>query len=190
MFLMPVIPFITDTKEVLQKTIQDAKEVGVDFIIFGGMTLKDGKQKDYFYDVLQRYHPNLKLEYQMIYKGSKWGEATPDYYSQLHQTFHVLMNQYKIPKRIPPELFKGILSQNDLVIVILEHLDYLLKLEGKKSPFGYAAYSLSQLQVPLSTMLYRLQTINGVGDTTEKIIQEIMKTGDSQYYKHLLKGDL
>jgi DNA polymerase/3'-5' exonuclease PolX len=100
------------------------------------------------------------------------------------------MNLYKIPKHIPPELFKDILSENDLVIVILEHLDYLLKIEGKRSPFGYAAYSLSQLQVPISTMLYQLQTIKGVGKTTEKIIQEIIKTGSSTYYERLLKGDI
>lgn len=189
MFLMPVIPFITDTKEVLQQTIQDAKDAGVDFIICGGMTLKDGKQKEYFLKVLQRHYQNLLLEYQMIYKSSKWGEAIHEYYDQLHLTFHTLMKQYKIPMRIPPELFKDILSQNDLVIVILEHLDYLLKLEGKRSPFGYAAYSLSQLQVPLSTMLSQLRTIKGVGNTTERIIQEIMKTGSSQYYERLLKGD-
>lgn len=126
----------------------------------------------------------------MIYKGSKWGEAIHDYSDQLHLTFHTLMKQYKIPMRIPPELYKGILSENDLVIVILEHLDYLLKLEGKRSPFGYAAYSLSQLQVPLSTMLSQLRTIKGVGNTTERIIQEIMKTGRSQYYERLLKGDI
>ena len=97
------------------------------------------------------------------------------------------MQHFKIPKRIPPELFKDILNQNDLVIVILEHLDYLLKLGGKKSPFGYAAYSLSQIQVPLSTMIHQLHTIKGIGSTTEKIIQEIIQTGSSQYYERLLK---
>ena len=50
MFLLPVIPFITDTKEVMEKTLQDAKEIGVDFIIFGGMTLKEGRQKEYFFE--------------------------------------------------------------------------------------------------------------------------------------------
>jgi DNA repair photolyase len=188
MFLLPVIPFITDTKEVMEKTIQDAQDAGVDFIIFGGMTLKDGKQKEYFLNVLQQYYLKLILEYQMIYQGSKWGEAIPDYYSQLHQTFNTLMKQYKIPKRIPPELYKDILSENDLVIVILEHLDYLLKLEGKKSPFGYAAYSLSQVQEPLSTMLNKLDTIKGVGKTTENIIREILNTGSSTFYERLLKG--
>jgi len=188
MFLLPVIPFITDIKDVMEKTIQDAQDVGVDFIIFGGMTLKDGRQKEYFLNVLQQYYPKLILEYQMIYQGSKWGEAIPDYYSQLHQTFNTLMKQYKIPKRIPPELYKDILSENDLVIVILEHLDYLLKLEGKKSPFGYAAYSLSQVQEPLSTMLNKLDTIKGVGKTTENIIREILSTGSSTLYEQLLKG--
>ncbi len=73
--------------------------------------------------------------------------------------------------------------------MILEHLDYLLKMEGKKSPFGFAAYSLSQLQVPLSSMQYQLQRIKGIGGMTEKIIQEILHTGTSSYYERLLRGD-
>jgi hypothetical protein len=124
----------------------------------------------------------------MIYQGSKWGEAIPEYYDQLYLTFNTIMKEYKMPKRIPLELYKDILSQNDLVIVILEHLDYLLKLEGKKSPFGYAAYSLSQVQQPLSTMLNKLDTIKGVGKTTENIIREILSTGSSTFYEQLLKG--
>jgi DNA polymerase/3'-5' exonuclease PolX len=75
-----------------------------------------------------------------------------------------------------------------MVIVILEHLDYLLKLEGKKSPFGYAAYSISQLQQPLSIMKNILRTIKGVGSSTEHIIREILDTGTSRYYEELLLG--
>jgi DNA polymerase/3'-5' exonuclease PolX len=97
------------------------------------------------------------------------------------------MRQYRIPKRIPPKLFKDLLFENDLVIIILEHLDYLLKLEGKKSPFGYAAYSISKLKKPLSTVLSDLHTVKGVGKTTEQIIREILYTGCSSYYEKLLK---
>ncbi|MCJ7571358.1 MAG: hypothetical protein MUO82_05735 [Candidatus Thermoplasmatota archaeon] len=186
MFLLPVIPFITDTKAVMEKTIQDAKDVGIDFIIFGGMTLKEGKQKEYFLNILKQYYPKLIPEYHMIYKADKWGQAVHEYYDQLNLSYHILMKHYKIPKRIPPELFKDILSENDLVIVILEHIDYLLKLEGKKSPFGYAAYQLSQIKEPLSNMLHKLDTIRGVGKTTENIIREILTTGSSNYYENLL----
>lgn len=37
-----------------------------------------------------------------------------------------------MPVRIPPALYSDILSENDLVVVILEHIDYLLKQEGKQ----------------------------------------------------------
>ncbi len=187
LFLLPVIPFVTDDLEVMEKTIQDAKNVGVDFIIFGGMTIKEGKQKEYFLNILRRYDPKLEIKYQMIYPGNKWGGAIPQYYDRIHLLFNTLMKKYNIPKRIPPEFFKDILNKNDLVVVILEHLDYLLKLEGKKSPFGYAAYTISQIHKPLSTLLNDLLAIKGIGKTTGKIIREILLTGTSSYYEKLLK---
>ncbi|MBN2356105.1 radical SAM protein, partial [candidate division KSB1 bacterium] len=48
MFLMPVIPFITDTPEQITATIRAAINAGVRFIIFGTMTLKEGRQLDHF----------------------------------------------------------------------------------------------------------------------------------------------
>jgi len=71
-------------------------------------------------------------------------------------------------------------------VVILEHIDYLLKLQGRTSPYGYTAYSISQLKEPLSSMKRELKRINGVGKVTESIILEILKTGSSSYYKKLL----
>lgn len=187
MFLLPVIPFITDTKDLMKKTIQDAQDFGIDFIIFGGMTLKEGKQKEYFFNILKQHYPQLVSEYNMIYKGDKWGSAIHEYYDQLHRAFNIIMKCYKIPKRIPLKLFKNIINENDLVIVLLEHIDYLLKLEGKKSPYGYAAYQISKVEQPLKTMLYKLDTIKGVGKITEGIIHEILSTGSSKYYEKLAK---
>jgi DNA repair photolyase len=186
MFLLPVIPFISDTKDVMEKTIQDARDVGIEFIIFGGMTLKEGKQKEYFLNILKQHYPQFITEYNMIYKDNRWGNAIHEYYNQLHKTFNVFMKYYKIPKRIPLRLFKNIISKNDLVVVLLEHIDYLLKLEGKKSPYGYAAYSVSKLKQPISN-INNLKQIKGVGSITEKIILDIIETGTSKYYENLLK---
>lgn len=186
MFLLPVIPFITDKLEFMEEAVRKASEVGVDFIIFGGMTLKEGKQKDYYFDVLRKSYPTLINEYHSIYKGSKWGEATTEYYSPLNYIFNIVAKQYEIPPRIPLALFKDILDENDLVIVLLEHIDYLLKLEGKKSPFGFAAYSISKLEEPLSTLKGKLRSLKGVGETTERVIVEILETGGSSYYERLM----
>ncbi|MHA2433787.1 MAG: radical SAM protein [Candidatus Thorarchaeota archaeon] len=186
MFLLPVIPFLTDTPELMEETIRKASEAGVDFVIFGGMTLKDGKQKNYFFNVLKERYPELTKKYQDVYKGDKWGQATAEYYNSTNSVFSSIAGKYDIPKRIPPALYKDMLSENDLVIVILEHIDYLLKLEGRRSPFGYAAYSISKLKNPLSAMKEELRRLKGVGKTTENIILEILETGSSSYYEELL----
>ena len=86
---------------------------------------------------------------------------------------------------MPPALYSDILSENDLVTVLLEQLDYFLQLEGKRSSFGYAAYAISQLNAPLSTMKNRLREIKGVGEKTEKIILEILETKNSSYYNNI-----
>jgi len=187
MYLMPVIPFVTDTPGVMEETIRKAKEAGLDFIIFGGMTLKEGKQKEYFIKNLKENYPELLSHYENIYQKNKWGSPTEEYNQSINQTFDLLSKKYKMPKRIPPYIYRDILEENDLVIVILEHLDYLSKLEEKPSPYGYAAYSISKLKEPLSGMKGSLRSIKGVGKVTESIIKEILKTGSSQYYEKLLR---
>ncbi|UCB58324.1 MAG: radical SAM protein [Thermoplasmatales archaeon] len=185
-FLMPVIPFITDKPEILNETLASAKQAGVDFIIFSGMTLKNGRQKDYFMKVLRKKYPELIINYDLIYKGNAWGSATQEYNDSIHKTFSKIARKYRIPVRIPPYLFKDIITGNDLVIVILEQLDYLYKLRDMKSSFSYAAYSISKLNTPISNMKNNLKSLKGVGPNTEKIILEILKTGSSKYYEKLL----
>jgi DNA repair photolyase len=185
MFLLPVIPFITDQPELMEETIRRASEANLDFIIFGGMTLKEGRQKDYFFKTLRNKYPKLMGEYENIYQKNKWGEAAGEYYNAINLTFNSIIKKYKIPPRIPLALYKDILAENDLVVVILEHIDYLLKLKGRTSPYGYAAYSVSQIKKPLSFMKRELKGINGVGKVTESIILEILKTRSSSYYKKL-----
>ena len=186
MFLLPVIPFITDTPEMIAETLRAAHEIGVDFVIFGDMTLKDGRQKEYFSSLLKETYPELLSKYGKIYLANKWGQATEQYYNTINSIFNELSRKYKIARRIPPTLYREILSKNDLVVVMLEHLDYFLRLEGKRSSFGYAAYAISQLNKPLSAMKNRLREIKGVGEKTEKIILEILETKKSDYYNSLM----
>jgi DNA repair photolyase len=187
LFLMPVIPFITDTPVQIERTFQKAKEFGIDYIIFSGMTMKDGRQKQYFLNVLKKYYPDLITEYQYIFQPNEWGQATDEYYASIHQTFLPIARKYKIPIRMPQHLFSDILEENDLVEVLLGQIDYLCKIQGRSSPFGYAAYSISQLKQPLSSMRGQLQKIKGVGRTTERIILEILDTGKTAYLEEIFR---
>jgi DNA polymerase/3'-5' exonuclease PolX len=89
---------------------------------------------------------------------------------------------------MPPALYQGILGENDLVVVMLEHIDYLLRMEGQRSPFGRAAYSISQVAEPLSELKGKLREVKGVGEETERIVLEILETGKSSYHEQLLAG--
>ncbi|MBN2051215.1 MAG: radical SAM protein [Spirochaetales bacterium] len=189
MFLMPVIPFITDTCEKITETLRKGKEAGVDFVIFGTMTLKAGRQADHFLGVLGKHYPEFISRYEDIYpEASPWGESTAAYTTAVHRIFDRAAAEVGIPVRMPRRLFDDILSREDLVIVLLEHLDYLLKLKGRSSPYGYAAYSLSQLKKPVSQLSREdLLKVRGVGPATAKVIAEILETGTCREYEELME---
>lgn len=186
-FLLPVIPFLTDSGQKITESIHWSKEAGADFIIFGGMTLKEGKQKNYFLERIGEKFPDLIRQYKNMYPGSKWGAASGSYYDLINKKFLNGARKYNIPIRIPLHLYKNKLDENDLVIVILEHIDYLLKMQGKSSPYGYAAHSISKLDKPLSNLQTELLKLKGVGNFTAGIVREIKQTGTSLYYEKLMK---
>jgi len=190
MFLLPVIPRVTDTREFLEDAVMKASAAGVDFIIFGAMTLKEGRQKDHFAETIKDHYPQLAAEYRRIYRGSKWGEPAQEYVDSLNITFGAIAKAYKMPTRMPPELYQDILGENDLVVVKLEHIDYFLRMQGQRSPFGRAAYSISQVTEPLSELKGKLRELNGVGETAERVALEILETGKSSYHEQLLAGDI
>ena len=185
MFLMPVIPFITDGPAFIEQSVKAAAEAGLDFIIFGGMTLKPGRQKEYFMNVLHAFYPHLAPQYDLIYTDSQWGEAIREYYQSINQTFFTLARAYGIPVRMPLRLYSDILNENDRVVVLLEHIDYLLKMKGERSYFGYAAWSVSQVKEPLSSAREKLGTLKGVGPGIKRVILNILDTGRSSYYDKL-----
>ncbi len=186
MYLMPVLPYITDSVKQLEQSISDAKNAGVDFVVFGLLTLKEGRQKEYYYDILQQHYRELIYDYNRIYRNDKYGNPTLKYSFDTYKKYMGIAAKYQMPKRIPVDIFRDYLSENDLVIVILDQIDFMVKQKGMKSHFGYAAHCISQLKEPISKMRDNLQSIRGVGNMTEKIINEILTTGSAEYYEKLL----
>jgi hypothetical protein len=188
-FLMPIIPFITDSPSTILKSLQDAKNAGAEFVIFGTMTLKEGRQKDYFKKMLNKKYPGLTLEYETLYPvHHKWGEASYKYINSANRIFDECASRLKIPKRVPPHIYRDHISLTDKIIVILEHLDYLNMLKQKKTPYGYAAYNLSKVGVPIEEMGSKLSSVRGAGKAVQAIIREIIRTGTSKQYETMLYG--
>lgn len=88
---------------------------------------------------------------------------------------------------MPFHLYSNILSENDKITVMLDHLHYMQQMNGDDSFFGLAANSISQLKLPVSEIKDKLTTLKGIGKFTKKIILEIIETGTSKYFQNKMK---
>ncbi len=188
MFLMPVVPYITDSEEMIEASVAAAKDAGVDYIVFAGMTLKMGRQKEYFIKFLQKSFPELIGKYESLYGNQDpYGAPSHYYATDVGHFFDHAASKYKIPKRVPASIFREMVTKTELVVLILEQLDYLLSLKGQKSPYGFGAHSLHKSGVLVETLSSsELLALKGIGPVTVKIIEEILRTGTSSYYERVL----
>jgi len=74
--LMPVLPFIEDNWPNIRDIIAKASDCGAQFIIpWFGMTMRD-RQREYFYDCLDRLFPGVTQKYQRAY-GNRYSCSVP-----------------------------------------------------------------------------------------------------------------
>jgi hypothetical protein len=72
----PMIPGIGDTYENMRALAKEAKQANAEFILFSGMTLKPGRQKDLFMRVVKRRFPDkYDYLYRLYAKDDRYGHA-------------------------------------------------------------------------------------------------------------------
>ena len=94
-WLSPFLPFLTDTEENFDQLMDWCLDAGVRGIVcFGiGMTLREGN-REYYYQVLDRYFPGVRARYQKTY-GDAYELSSPNH-TRLMAKFHSLCEQYGI----------------------------------------------------------------------------------------------
>ena len=67
-WLSPILPFINDTEENITRIVEKCSEIGVHGMMFfnAGVTMREGN-REYFYEKLDKYFPNLKEKYHKAY---------------------------------------------------------------------------------------------------------------------------
>lgn len=186
MFLMPALPFLTDTEEVLGQTLRKAREVGVDFVVFGGLTLKPGRQKDHYLAVLAAFRPDLAERTRRLYPEG--GQEPKRYAREIRARFAALAAAERLPARIPSPLYSGLLPHAEQAVVVLEHLDYLLELRGQASPYGGAARQVAAHPELAQAGQLDLFPAAGLGEEAAQVLAELRRTGSCTLLQRLLGG--
>jgi DNA repair photolyase len=191
LFLLPIIPGVSDSARLIEETMQRAKTAGARFVVFGGMTLKEGRQRAHFLSVLEGCRPELVERYRNLYPGDPWGRARDPYDGELNRRCGVLARRAGLPPRMPPALWADLLDDRERVAVILEHLDYLLRLPDPATgptAYGRAARILARLAVPPPASPAWDTLPPGISPEAAEVIREILRTGGSALYDRLM-GD-
>ncbi|TFG11155.1 hypothetical protein EU537_13170 [Candidatus Thorarchaeota archaeon] len=92
----PIIPYIGDTCENMTALAKAAKESKAEFIQFGGLTLKPGRQKELFMHVVRQNFPHKAQMISSLYSNADYYGAP--IYEKL--PVNVLVQGYKICKQI------------------------------------------------------------------------------------------
>lgn len=94
---IPILPWISDTEEELEKIISSARDHGADYILVGGLTLF-GKNatdsKTLYYEFLKRYDPSLIPEYDKMYGTNFF--PSKDYQEELKQKAEGICTKYHL----------------------------------------------------------------------------------------------
>jgi DNA repair photolyase len=96
--LMPVLPFITDSKENIRDLVLKAKECGAGYIIAAMATTQREGQLEYFYDQLDKRFPGLRDKYDQRF-GNQYECDTPNS-AELWSLFKTICHQLSMPMKM------------------------------------------------------------------------------------------
>ncbi len=92
--MMPILPFINDTKENVKEIVQRAHDAGASYIIPAfGVTLRKGS-REYFYQMLEQSFPEVQAQYEKKY-GEQYNCTSPQY-KEISQAFYAKCAQLKM----------------------------------------------------------------------------------------------
>lgn len=99
-FLMPVLPFLTDSREHLDRALERIAEAGATSVAYSALHLRPGA-KEWFAAWLLREHPELAPRYRALYGGGAY--APKEYRAQLAARARPLLRRHGLDRpRLDP----------------------------------------------------------------------------------------
>lgn len=119
---MPLLPGLSDQPERIRALLTRAKACGVDFVCFGGLTLRPGVQHDVYWDALRERHPELLDGYTALYRAKRpSGAPDPRYLGRLAERCRAALAELDVAMRPPRWIFSGLVPRYTEVALLLEH---------------------------------------------------------------------
>jgi DNA repair photolyase len=185
--LIPVVPFLCDSDRQLEDMVKCSKEAGADYLLFGGMTMRD-LQALWFLKHLQERYPELVEGYEELYKfkyntESYEGNYAPkrSYQLRIHKKLLALCDEYGMPYRIKRFIPDDFRRENYLIAEEILNRAYQLQILGKAwSNTHWAGMNIQNLKESIADIARRdeLKNIRNVNDEIEAFILKELHSDD------------
>jgi DNA repair photolyase len=143
--LMPLLPWISDTEKNITKLLVELKELEVDFIIPGSLTLRPGRQKELYFQIIEDFYPLLLEPYQELYKKNLVsGNPSYRYRKEFYKRIPLLLSGFN--PLVPHSLFRNKMPVYNEVLILLSHMVELYSMKEvnvdrlKKSLSSYTVW--------------------------------------------------
>ncbi|HLS93139.1 MAG TPA: Rv2578c family radical SAM protein [Microbacterium sp.] len=95
-FLMPIMPWLTDQPEHLERAVAAIADAGASRVVFGALHLRPGV-REWFLDWISREHPELERGYRTFYGNSSYAPA--GYRKQLAARMRPILRRHGLDAR-------------------------------------------------------------------------------------------
>jgi DNA repair photolyase len=180
--LIPVVPFLCDSRENLEALVGGAKEAGADHILFGGaMTMRDQQALWFMRHIAERY-PELVERYEDLYAFSYDADvyrgrytAKESYNVAIAREFLDLCERYSMPYRIRRYIPEDYRADNYVIAEKLLNRAYESMITGKPwTGLHWAGMNIQNLKEPIGDIAGRneLRRIRNVDRSIEAFVLE------------------
>jgi DNA repair photolyase len=170
-YAMPLLPWISDTSDALARLLELCRGAGVDFVIPGGLTLRPGRQKEFFLARLGAVHPDLVPRYRELYGEDRAsGACRPAYGREVAARFARALEAAGLATQVPHRLYRGRMPLYDELYVLLCHMVGLYEQRG--APVGRLRAALGRYR---SWLAARKRTFNRHRSETQESLEEELR---------------
>lgn len=139
---MPVLPYLTDDENEIANLVKEVKKRGADFLIPGCLTLRPGKQKNFFMKFLGAKYNHLTASYEKLYSNeASSGIPHKGYTDMLYKRFYSILKKENLPFLMPHGLYKGLMQNYDEIYILLNQMVDI---------YGYSGIDTSRLKIALA----------------------------------------
>ncbi len=188
----PIIPSIGNNDENMYALAKEAKQVGAQYILFAGMTLKPGRQKEHFFRIVKNHFPEHFENIREIYaKNDRYGHAD---YSKV--SIRSMIRGYKICKDVgisPRTIRHNLPFEHEIntkvlggLLDIVFYQQYLLGLPWNKSK------RIQEIAIRIEKGVENLQELQEqdalkgrllLDEVSEPIVEQLMDTGTCDHLR-------